>query len=446
MKMPEKESDLAETGHVRALESEARDVERKLLRPGTQVLFHPLAPGQFLEDSPGNRTRFLALDCAWTEEARRRIWFPDLPGLSPGLKERLDWGRSVKRCFLDALAENLVASQGSPFPEVRAPGWINLLPCEWEPKVRSVELAADLTDRFFAAVGPRSGVRPDLAWPPEWAALVKELNTVLVYEVAGFRARAHVVMAIATPFGFERLAEPRLLALDQAYVNAVRTAYERWRTEKNLAAPDFAFFTVGSAGPLPPNLTGACAGDHWLTLSGLPHASAWEVRVPPSFSYRRSLRDFLDRLKPETRGQRVTRIKECVDELLGDGHVTVERVKRETGYRRSCVRDGFFELQRRSPEAYRVWTKDGQVAIRRATGPAEPIRITAASLGPGVLRRHGLRVGGLAAGAAVGVLGSRYLEWLGISGAMGFIVSAPILYLGSCVQEAVNRRADKDEP
>jgi hypothetical protein len=105
-----------ERGFVRVLEHEARDIEQKLLRAGAAVLCHPLAPEEFLEDTPANRSKFIALDCAWTEKARQRIWFPEISGLSPGLLEQIDRIRSAKGKFFSAVQDNVVTSAGSPFP------------------------------------------------------------------------------------------------------------------------------------------------------------------------------------------------------------------------------------------------------------------------------------------------------------------------------------------
>lgn len=442
--LPEQESDFMERGFVRVLDREARDLEHKLLRAGAAVLCHPLAPDDFLENTPANRARFLALDCAWTEKLRQRIWFPEMAGLSQGLLEHMDRVRSAKSKFFAAIQANMAGSLRSPFPQVRAAGWLNLLPYEWEPKIKQAAQVADLTDRYFAAVRASSGARADLAWPPEWESLAKGLNPVRVYEVAGFRSRVHVVAGFVARFGIQRQAEPQILPLDQASVDAVQEVYRQWLAEQAGSGPDFAFFTLGASGALPANLAGLAAADHWLTLAGLPDAGQWELRLPPPFSYRPSLRDFLDRMKPESRDQRLSRVKDCVDGLLIEGgNVTVDRVKRDSGYRRSSVREAFFDLQKRAPESYRVWTKDGQLAIRK-TRAGEPIKFTSANTGPQLLRRHGLRLGSLAVGATVSVLGSEYQRWLGVSGTTGFMLAVPILYVGSCLQATINRRADKE--
>ena len=442
-KAPENEADLAAGGYVRVLEREGRDLEQKLLRAGTAVLCAPEAREEFFEDNPGNRAKFLALDCAWTEPARQRVWFPAIASLSPALVAQLDRIRSARVSFFAAIQENVLASLGTPFPEVHAPRWIHLLPYEWEPKIKGARQIADLTGRFFEAARKQSGARADLAWPAEWEGLVEALNPVLVYQVEGFGSRAHVVVALATRFRLRRQAEPQIVPVDQAYVDAVQTVYREWRAEKREHA-DFAFFTVGTAGPLADNLAGLAAADHWVTLSCQLDSKEWEMRLPPASGYRPCLRDFLDRLKPESRNERIDRIETCVKEVFVEGgNATVERVKRASGYRRSNVREAFFELQKRSADVYRVWTKDGQLAIRKAP-QGEPIRITAAGPGPQLLRRHGLRVASVGLGAAVGVLGSLYQQWLGVSGLAGLSLAVPILYVGSCLQAAINRRADKE--
>jgi hypothetical protein len=119
-------------------------------------------------------------------------------------------------------------------------------------------------------------------------------------------------------------------------------------------------------------------------------------------------------------------------------------VKRETGYRRSVVRDAFFQLQKGAPDLYRLWRKDGELTIRKAA-KGEPVKITSASFGRRFLRRHSLQIAGLALGSAVGLLAVWLVTRLGLTGYIGFLVGLSIAYLGTCAQNEMNRRADVEK-
>ena len=288
------------------------------------------------------------------------------------------------------------------------------------------------------------------------------MNTVHVYSLSGFGSEAHVVVAFLTRFRFQRQAVPEVLPPDQAWVAAVEVAYNRWmgapeslQRSSNAAAslcgapaersvstsgdsspqpkrcrallatalhsnragagiiqpaPNFTFFAIGTGGALAGHLENVTAGDRWVVLASPAPDGKWTSPELEEFPRRLALRDFLERLLPETREQRVCRVKECVDGLLIEGgNVTVERVKRETGYRRLVVRDAFFQLQKGAPDMYRLWRKDVELAIRKA-GKGEPVKITLGFLRPEVHsppfsanHRRRIRLG---AGAACGLAGN----------------------------------------
>ena len=110
-------------------------------------------------------------------------------------------------------------------------------------------------------------------------------------------------------------------------------------------------------------------GDHWLVVSSPKADGTFQTRVPPRFADRLSLRNFLDRLRPETRQQRILKIKQFVDERLAqgyEGNIDLEKVHNETGYRRAAVRDALLALQRSGH--YRLYkTPEGLLAVGRKT-------------------------------------------------------------------------------
>jgi hypothetical protein len=209
--------------------------------------------------------------------------------------------------------------------------------------------------------------------------------------------------------------------------------------------PNFTFFAIGTGGDVAGHLENVTAGDHWVVLASPGPDGRWTSPELEKFPRRLALRDFLERLLPETREERVCRIKECVDGLfIEGGNVTLERVKRETGYRRSVARDALFQLQKSAPDLYRLWKKDDELAIRKA-GKGEPVKITSASFGRRFLRRHFLQIIGVALGSALGLLAGWLVTQLGLTGYVGFMLGLLIAYVGSCMQNQINRRADMEK-
>jgi hypothetical protein len=197
--------------------------------------------------------------------------------------------------------------------------------------------------------------------------------------------------------------------------------------------------TVGTVDCPSAESSATAAGDHWLLFSCPDGNGRWKTSVPRRFGDRPSIRDFVDRLKPETAPERVSRIKDCVDDLIPEGgNITAQKVKNRTGYRKSVIRRAFLTLQDQAGDVYRVYkTTDGQYAIRKSR-PGEKISVRAGSLQRGFVRQHGLRL----LGAAVGVGGWLIRGMFDISGVTGFVVLVLLVYVTSCMQGAINRRAD----
>ena len=443
--------------------AERRDVEGKLLPPGTRVLSHPLAPQEFMEDVATQRARFRAQHCAWSAQVRQRVWFPPIHALSDGCRTELERVKAIREAFLAALDENLKSADGLAFPLVRAPRWFKFIPYEWEPKIRRTVPLADLTLELASALESHGGTPDGLPWTEEWRRLMQQCHALRIYAVDGRISKVHVVVAFVAPLRFEEEREPRFVVPGQGVLATVRRVYDKSLAEEGWPAPSFTFLTMAlfrdvtdanetdsDADRIAPLILGPGSSRRQEALilnSALrtPHTAfeRWTSTIPGHLAERKSLRDFSDRLLPETQEKRVTQMKRCVDDLLQthEGNVTLDLVYRETGYQRAAVRDCFLMLQVQGPDDYRLYrTSESQWAIRRAS-KGEPVTIPAPSIRGSAARRHVIRIlntaASLFAGQVVSQLINRGAWW-------GLAIGALIAYVMNCVQVAITRRLSHD--
>jgi hypothetical protein len=423
-------------------ELDSRPRAGRLLKAGVRVLEDRFARDIFREASHENEEAFRRRDCTWSDDSWRKAWFLEPARFSAEAAAKLESARTAKGRFASAIHQNVMSADGSPFPRLRVPWWFTFVPFEWEPTVKSVEQVADLTDAVVESIQERGGPPAGLAWPKSWHDLLAGCNDVKVYTVRRYGEVAHVVSAFVTPVQVQQQAAPIVAPLDQTLIDAVQKAYSTWRQAQSGPKPVFTFLTIGGEDCPSAEASVAAAGDHWLLLSCPDGTGRWKTSMPRRFGDRPSIRDFVDRLKPETAPERVSRIKDCVDELIPEGgNVTAERVKNRTGYRKSVVRRAFLTLQDQAGDAYRVYkATDGQYAIRQSR-PSEKISVRAGSLRRSFVRQHGLRL----LGAAVGVGGWLIRDMFDISGATGFVVLVLLVYMTSCIQGAINRHADDNK-
>jgi hypothetical protein len=124
---------------VRVLDSDAWDVDGKLLKRRAKVLSHPPEPKVLREDNPGNRQEFLGLDRTWSSTASPRAWFPSLSVLPADFAKQADRSLSVNNEFIARIDENIALVRGKPLPEVKSlPFWFALL--AWEPRIKESSL------------------------------------------------------------------------------------------------------------------------------------------------------------------------------------------------------------------------------------------------------------------------------------------------------------------
>jgi len=353
--------------YIRCLDSDERDAEGKLLKRGTKVICHPSQPEIIRRDNPANRQKFLRSDRTWTPQIRQQVWFPPLANVLDGLADEVERCRSAKKTFLAAIDENIVSARLQPIPEVKSlPFWFAVL--AWEPKIREVSEVADLTKRLIDHVISKSGAPKQVQCPEDWRDWLGGMIGLKVYALRGMTATVHVIAAVPICMHFKEPSKPVLSPPKQDAIDSVLEVYRQW-SQSSDEHPAFSFFTFGSGFPWPEQIAGHAAGDHWLILSSLGDDDTWRMSVPPRFADRLSLRNFMDRLRPETRQQRISKIKEFVDGLLGsgyEGNITLEKIARETTYRRTTIQDALMALQESGH--YRVYrTSDDMLAVGNKT-------------------------------------------------------------------------------
>lgn len=412
----------------------------RLLKPGTQVLADCIVPNVFYEATPENEASFLRRDCTWTDDSWRQVWFLSPDKFPESVRKALDAARSAREKFIGAIHANMTEAAGTPFPFLKIPWWHRVLPFEWEPAVKSVVEIADLSGELLPVVRNHAGAPEGLAWPDQWNSLLSGLNEVNVFALRRGANCVHVVSAFVTPFQVRKQSVPAIAPFDNTLRDAVRQGYLEWLKKSKLSKPQATFMTFGCMKSLNAEACAPDAGDYWVLLSFPDSNGRWHTIVPRRFGDRISIRDFTDRLKPESQLERLSRIRECVDRLIAEGgNVTLKRVSEETGYRLSVVRRGFQALQKEADDKYFLyWTKAGEFAVKLSTPYDKRNRIDDLFRGNWI-RRHGLRF----MGTIIGLGGFKARELFNASGMTGLAFFLLILYITSCVQNEINRRADE---
>ena len=301
---------------------------------------------------------------------------------------------------------------------------------------------ADLTSSLATRLAESGGVPRQVRWPEEWQQWLSDLSELKVYALRGMGATVHVVAAFSTCVRFEATFGPEILPPGQDVVDLIRNIYREWSRSDTANQAAFTFFTIGSVFRWTEQVIGCAAGDHWLVVSGLDSDGTWETSTPPRFADRPSLRSFLDRLKPETLQQRISKIKHFVDDLLDSGYqgnILVGKVANATGYQNSVVRDALLALQRSEPEHYRLYRLEGRLAVGLKSSKLGTL-VTAADLHQGWLSRLAC----LSPAVTVGIwfvkdviLGRPFDTW-------AFAALLPLAYAGEWLNTRFRRVARKE--
>ena len=436
--------------YARVLDRPTRDLDGprgqgRLLPVDSVVLFHPLAPDEIMDASEPNQQKFKQQDFTWTVETRQKVWFPESGRFGSALRLEIDRARSRRTRFLDAIAQNLRSAVGTPFPWWRAPRWTNWLPYEWEPRIESQQRVADLSDELIEAVRQHAGVPAAVPWPTDWERWLREITGMVLHSLTRGSFVCHVVVVHVVPLSCGRGQEPVEAAMARGLLDDIRRIYQEWRSEKGIDPDTSVYFAIAFQGEPAEHLDVPSNDARAEVLVAFRKDGTWGVPRPRQEIARLSLRDFLDRLKPETREERLARIRAVVDEeaICYSGNVSENHIKERTGCRRSLVRDAFFHLQGVHPDRYRVVRlADGQLAIRERK-KGEGISITAPSARRGALRRHFLGLLALAVGAVLTVGNIWLRQRLGLSIWVSTASGLVIAYLGQLAQKAINERAEK---
>lgn len=355
------------------LKSPQRDFEKKLLPAGKKVLVDRFDENAIMEDTRSNRVLFKNRYCTWKDESRVRVWFPDVDAVSPDLKAAVAAAQACKQQFAANIEENIKTSVHQLFPEVHQTLLHSLLP--FEPRIRRVHQIIDLNESLVNLLQSESGVPQELDWPEYWHEVLSSTNHLVIYSVEALATKVHVVAAFVSLLQFKPQQSPSLIAPDATVIEAVRSIYEQWVASRKSDNLIFTFFTLGSSLPWSAEVQGVASGTHWIICSAPAKDGRWQYIQPPRPADRISLADFKDRLIPETRQQRISRIRTFIDQYLDlhfdDSNLDIERIKRglkelDYDYRRSAILDAIMAIQGRA--SYRIYkTGDGHIAIDRNT-------------------------------------------------------------------------------
>ncbi len=428
--------------YVRKLECDTRDTDGRLLKKGTPVLFDPGSPGVLREDTPSNRHAFLLQDRTWVSETRMRRWFPAKADWAEDFALERERAQAACASFLAAIEENLKTALQSAFPDVNLPSLAALMP--FQPRIRRLAQETDLSTDLAATILRSAGAPAELEPPREWAEAVAAVNAIRVYKLRSLPADARVVAVFVTPLRLRRDRQPVFAPPAAETIEAVRALVARRLAAMTGRKPVYTFFTLAAAQPWPEGQKGLAVGDACILLSHRTESGGWHTAVPPFFATRTTFRNFLERVCPVTRQERVSKIKAAVDGLLAEGYranITVAKIASRTAFRQTTVRDAFLAMQEVSPDKYRVERVDRhQIAIRRCR-PGEPLSLTSRSFRKGFLRRHIL----LFVSAGVGVSGWVLRSRVRLDGTLGFLLLVFLVYVTGIIQTKINRRATEEK-
>lgn len=427
-------TNLFEETYVYTLRRVARDIERKLLTAGTRVIRHPDAPDQILEDTPVNRRIFTEKHYAWSDEVRRQSMFPSPTSLSNSLTNKISQSRALCQEFSAAIDNNIKASVGHSIPD------INLSPMlyglAWMPKIKKVDIAADLSDELIKAICRNGHIPEDVTPPPEWKNILQGANCLKVYYLSSKFGNFSVVSAYVTPFDFSKPGNITITKMNSEITEIVQNIYRAW-AKKQHSETKFAFYTIGNSQQLIEGAKGISGSNHLILLSGLDKQKKWQTVSPPQFAAGLYLRNFIERLYPETRQQRISNIKSVIDGFVSsgyEGNILLEKVAIKTGYRRTAIKDTFKAMQ--DSKHYACYKVNGDLAIRPVKG-GKP-KVTRIEREPSFVRYHMGIFGGVIITLASWRIGALLFgEKISL---ISLLLGGLLIHAGKCIEVAIKRK------
>ena len=347
--------------YVRTLRGDQRDMEGKLLRAGSRVICHRDASAEIMEDTGPNRRHFSEKGCGWSDRVRRIAWFPSRDRWDEALEAAASQARIGCQTFAGAIDENVMSAAGRPIPDINVSRLSNAL--AWRPKVRNVTNVADLSDGLITALNRLGGLPEAMTPTPEWQEVLQHSNCLKVYQLQSRAGSFHVVSAFLTPWRFSPAGETNVSEAGPECTDLVQSLYQAWQSQQPKIR--FTFYTLGCARQWTSGAESISSG-RWLTvLSGKNEDNRWSTQAPPKIATSVHLRDFMDRLHPETRQVKISRVKSVVDRYIDEayeGNILLDKVVPQTGYRRSVIEEAFKALQHSGD--YETYYVDKRLAIR----------------------------------------------------------------------------------
>lgn len=360
------------------------------LPPGTWVLCHPRYPGQFRVDNARHRAEFRRHGFTWSDAAAEELgaWrFSQLPEASAEAMTLFTAGQrrvseTAARKELADLDLNLRGAKGSRFPWAGGEGWLDGIVFPY-PKVAEVERVADLAEAF-ATAWEEAFRDPGLqSWPRSFRTEFLKHNRVVVYRLGSNRGRViHVVVAYVSPLVLAHAPEVEVVGRGDGLRvewrpweigvgKLVRKVFGTWKARHAPEAEAFTYYSIGldaRHSAIPELLVPAADVEVWECLWVADGGERLQFRTPPRAGFKRFRRDFTERLLPETREERLCRVRAVIDQYRREffrGSITIALLREATGYRSSVLRDLLLELEARDG------SEEKGYAIRLAKGKSK---------------------------------------------------------------------------
>ena len=430
-----------ESRYVRLLAERGRDVEGRPIGAGTPVVAHPVAPDEFMQDTPETRATFVEKGYAWTLATLERV-IAQAISQDHELEDVLDNAQGAKQEFVGNIDANLAGAKGQPFPESHVSLWSYVLP--WQPEITSVVSLGTLTETVLHGTCKELCVPVQVERAGVFAASITKTNEVRIYGVRGGRGLwVHVVSGFVTPLTYLSGGRIGVKAPDAAVVEVLRDSYLAWAKARPPRGrhPQYTYFTLGSLLHGDSQTMGSRSGRDCVLYSYYHRGGEWAPGNPPSTSEPPSVQDFIDRLLPETADRRTSKIKALIDTQIGEqwGSVTVNKVARATGYLPRAVRNALLRLQREGP--YHLYMAGRELAVRAAV-PGERADITENTFERGWLRSHAWSMLSMALGVGARALKGIFMG-VGIH-AYDLVLVGAVVYVANLIGLAVKQRALDD--
>jgi hypothetical protein len=182
---------------------------------------------------------------------------------------------------------------------------------------------------------------------------------------------------------------------------------------------------------------GGAAGHYWVRLTARAENNCWsntdlsrptDDLKPHVVDEALSFRNFQENLFPETRAQRVSKIKTFVDEQLrfgSGGHILIKDVAKATGYRQTAVYEALLALEK---ENYRFYEHKTDLAVGKGKGRSVSLK-----------RHWALQNLVTLLGVSISVGFSYVKEYLGGT----FLVAIVALYVCTLTDRSLNRYLER---